>query len=37
VAWSLISRGMAKKGEQLNTDERHLRACWIQWAQLMRR
>jgi phenylpropionate dioxygenase-like ring-hydroxylating dioxygenase large terminal subunit len=36
VAWSPISRGMAKEGEQLNTDERHLRAFWIQWDKLMR-
>jgi hypothetical protein len=27
---------MAKEGEQLNTDERHLRAFWIQWDKLMR-
>ena len=36
VPWSPISRGMAKEGEQLNTDERHLRAFWIQWDRLMR-
>ncbi len=35
VAWSPITRGMAKEGEQLNTDERHLRAFWIEWARLM--
>jgi hypothetical protein len=31
-----MSRGMAKGGEQLNTDERHLRAFWEQWDRLMR-
>ncbi|MGQ0656452.1 MAG: aromatic ring-hydroxylating oxygenase subunit alpha [Betaproteobacteria bacterium] len=36
VQWSIISRGLAKEGEQLNTDERHLRAFWIQWDELMR-
>ncbi len=36
VQWSPISRGMAKQGEQLNTDESHLRAFWVQWAKLMR-
>lgn len=36
VAWSPITRGMAKEGEQLNTDERHLRAFWIRWDELMR-
>jgi p-cumate 2,3-dioxygenase subunit alpha len=33
--WSIMSRGMAKEGEQLNTDELHLRAFWIQWNDLM--
>jgi len=36
VPWSEITRGMAKKGEQLNTDEPHLRGFWIQWDKLMR-
>ncbi len=36
VQWSPLSRGMAKEGEQLNTDEAHLRAFWIQWDKLMR-
>src|SRR5256714_1925812 len=36
VQWSPLSRGMAKEGEQLNTDEAHLRAFWIQWDRLMR-
>jgi hypothetical protein len=27
---------MAKAGEQLNTDELHLRALWEQWDKLMR-
>lgn len=35
VPWSVMTRGMAKQGEQLNTDERHLRAFWIQWDKLM--
>jgi hypothetical protein len=30
-----MTRGMAKEGEQLNTDELHLRAFWIQWDKLM--
>ena len=36
VQWSVMTRGMAKEGEQLNTDERHLRTFWIQWDKLMR-
>ncbi len=35
VPWSVMSRGMAKAGEQLNTDELHLRAFWIHWDELM--
>jgi p-cumate 2,3-dioxygenase alpha subunit len=35
VEWSVMSRGMAKEGEQLNTDESHLRAFWTQWQKLM--
>ncbi len=35
VSWSPVSRGMAKEGEQLNTDEHHLRAFWIQWDKMM--
>ena len=35
VPWSVMNRGMAKEGEQLNTDELHLRAFWIQWDKLM--
>ena len=35
VQWSPLTRGMAKEGEQLNTDEAHLRAFWMQWARLM--
>jgi hypothetical protein len=27
---------MARQGEQLNTDEGHLRAFWLQWDKLMR-
>jgi len=36
VQWSIMTRGMAKEGEQLNTDELHLRAFWVQWDKLMR-
>jgi phenylpropionate dioxygenase-like ring-hydroxylating dioxygenase large terminal subunit len=36
VPWSVMTRGLAKQGEQLNTDERHLRAFWEQWDKLMR-
>jgi len=36
VPWSVMSRGMAKAGEQLNSDELHLRAFWLQWDRLMR-
>ncbi len=35
VPWSVMSRGMAKQGEQLNTDELHLRAFWLRWRELM--
>jgi phenylpropionate dioxygenase-like ring-hydroxylating dioxygenase large terminal subunit len=35
VQWSPLTRGIAKEGEQLNTDEAHLRAFWVQWAKLM--
>jgi p-cumate 2,3-dioxygenase alpha subunit len=37
VPWSVMTRGMEKRGEQLNTDELHLRAFWIQWDRLMSR
>lgn len=33
--WSVMSRGMNKTGEQLNTDEEHLRAFWRRWNELM--
>jgi len=36
VPWMEVTRGMAKAGEQLNTDEPHLRGFWIQWDKLMR-
>jgi p-cumate 2,3-dioxygenase subunit alpha len=36
VPWSIMSRGMEREGEQLNTDEAHLRAFWVQWDRLMR-
>ena len=35
VPWSEMSRGLNKEGEQLNTDELHLRAFWRQWNKLM--
>jgi p-cumate 2,3-dioxygenase alpha subunit len=35
VPWSVMTRGMSKEGEQLNTDELHLREFWIQWDRLM--
>ncbi len=35
VPWSEMSRGMNKKGEQLNTDELHLRTFWRRWNALM--
>ena len=35
VPWSEISRGMNKPGDQLNTDEEHLRAFWRRWNELM--
>ena len=35
VPYSVMTRGMDKQGEQLNTDELHLRAFWIQWNKLM--
>lgn len=36
VLWSVMTRGMAKTGEQLNSDELHLREFWMQWDRLMR-
>jgi p-cumate 2,3-dioxygenase subunit alpha len=36
VPWMEVTRGMAKPGEQLNTDEPHLRGFWTQWDKLMR-
>ena len=35
VRWSDMSRGMNKDGEQLNTDELHLRTFWRRWNALM--
>ena len=35
VRWSEISRGMNKDGDQLNTDELHLRAFWREWNKRM--
>ena len=35
VPWSVMTRGMSKEGEQLNTDELHLREFWIWWDRYM--
>ena len=35
VPWSEMSRGMNKTGDQLNTDEEHLRTFWRRWNELM--
>ena len=35
VRWSEMSRGLNKAGEQLNTDELHLRAFWRRWNHMM--
>ncbi|MGH7087632.1 MAG: SRPBCC family protein, partial [Stellaceae bacterium] len=36
VRWSDLSRGMGKEaGNQLNTDEEHIRVFWRRWDQLM--
>jgi p-cumate 2,3-dioxygenase alpha subunit len=35
IPWSVMTRGLAKDGEQLNTDELHLRAFWQRWDALM--
>jgi p-cumate 2,3-dioxygenase alpha subunit len=35
VPWSVMTRGMEKEGEQLNTDELHLREFWIWWDRYM--
>ena len=36
VPWSVMTRGMEKEGEQLNTDELHLREFWIHWDRYLR-
>ena len=36
VPWMEVTRGIAKEGEQLNTDEGHLRAFWEHWNKLIR-
>jgi len=36
VPWMEVTRGIAKDGEQLNTDEPHLRGFWTQWDRLIR-
>lgn len=35
VRWSDLSRGMSRTGEQLDTDEGHLRVFWRRWSALM--
>jgi hypothetical protein len=35
VPWSDLSRGMARKDEQLDTDEGHIRVFWRRWNELM--
>jgi p-cumate 2,3-dioxygenase alpha subunit len=35
VPWSVMTRGIDKQGEQLNTDELHLREFWIRWERYM--
>jgi p-cumate 2,3-dioxygenase alpha subunit len=35
LEWSEMTRGIDKEGEQLNTDELHLRTFWRQWNKLM--
>ena len=34
--WSEMSRGMGREGEQLNSDEHHLRIFWRHWDKMMR-
>ena len=36
VPWSVMTRGIDKQGEQLNTDELHLREFWVWWDRYMR-
>jgi p-cumate 2,3-dioxygenase subunit alpha len=36
VPWSVMTRGMGKNEDQLNTDELHLRTFWIEWDRLMK-
>jgi len=31
----MVSRGMGREGDQLNSDEHHLRIFWRRWSQLM--
>jgi len=33
--WTEMSRGMGREGEQLNSDEHHLRIFWRKWSQMM--
>ena len=34
-SWSVMTRGIAKDGEQLNSDELHLRTFWRRWNTMM--
>jgi len=33
--WTEMSRGMGREGDQLNSDEHHLRIFWRRWSQMM--
>ena len=35
IPWSVMTRGLDKQGEQLNTDELHLREFWVHWDRHM--
>lgn len=35
VPWSVMTRGIGREGEQLNSDELHLRTFWRRWNALM--
>jgi p-cumate 2,3-dioxygenase subunit alpha len=35
IPWSVMTRGIAKTEEQLNTDELHLRTFWVKWNEFM--
>ena len=33
--WTEMSRGMGREGDQLNSDEHHLRIFWRRWNKMM--